>query len=410
MASLRLSIGDSNDDIDIKNYITLCDNFIFVDRDEFDRCGNLGSITFSQLRDLCRKNKLSYPLFFANHAKILQLVETYNADLYGKIDEKKILTIGSRGGDLDIRRIRWIVADVIEKQKIYKQYGYNTDLRDEKIVKYLKNTQKSVEEQAAYVCHKLDLSHNKLHNECRTKNDAFKYLAAQLSSQHIHVFREVRNAMPQNIPSGLNISGIYIRDNYNPAIFIGNELSLYPDEGVGRKIYTMIFLLVSIFKDYSFAVSINHSSAKMDNATKKKLSEIHRITNEILMPKEHLGTTSFADIKDIEMTANTLKVSPTALVVRLAKLGLLRKDVEDSMKEELTKKYTDYIRAKRAEDKRRREAGQGTGPPLGRIYKSYHGDFIDFVRLNVPDAQRRAIFDSRISYGRSYAKYEDIYA
>lgn len=408
MSHLKLSIGDSSKDISMSNYIDLCDNFIFVNRNEADRYKSQGSITFSQLRDLCRKNKLSYPLFFAETTRIKELIEVYNTRLYGKIDENTVLVLGSREGDLDIRRIRWIIADISEKQKIYKKHGYNKNLQNDGIVKFLKNSQKSVEEQAMYICNKVSMFRDDI-QKSKSKNEALKYIERTLGACHIHVYREVKNAMPQNLPDDLMISGVYIRDNYNPAIFIGNELSLYPDEGVGRKIYTTVFLLVSIFKDYSFAVKINHDNPKMDDITKKKLSEIHMITNEILMPKEYFKSVTINDISDIEREARILKVSPTALTVRLAKLKILQKDTADEIKERLKVKYEFYIRKKRIEDKGKRNAGINTGPPLSKIYKSYHGDFIEFIKSNVPDTQRKIIFESRVSYGRGYAKYEDLY-
>lgn len=408
MNSLKLSIGDNESDINVAVYTLLCDNFIFSGQEEADMYKKQGYTTFKQLRTLSRKNKFSYPLFFAEEGRVKSLIETYNSRLYGKIDENTVLVMGSREGNLDVRSMRWIISDISEKQKIYKTYGYNTNLQDEKIVKYLKSSPKTIEDQVEYICKKVGISSEDIRS-CKTKRDAFKYLCDKLSSIHIHVFREVKNAMPQNLPENMMVSGIYIRDNYNPAIFIGNELSLYPEEGIGRKIYTTVFLLVSIFKDYSFAVKINHENPRMDSDTKKKLSQIHAITNEILMPKQYLESITLNGIDDIRREAHVLKVSPTALTVRLSILKILQRKVADKFKAQLRSEYEISIKKKKAEDKRKREAGVNTGPPLSRTYKSYHGDFIDFVRNNVPETQRKSVFESRISYGRNYARYEDLY-
>ena len=409
MSSLKLSIGDNKSDISLATYSALCDNFIFAGKEEAEIYKNQCHVTFKQLRTLCRKNKFSYPLFLANEDTINSLIETYNTRLYGKIDENSVLVMGSRESLVDVRSMRWIIADISEKQKVYKNYGFNTNLQDEKIVKFLKNSKKSISDQVDYIRSKIDLSSEDMRNNCKTKNDAFKYITDKLSLIHVHVYREVKNAMPQNLPESMMISGIYIRDNYNPAIFIGNELSLHPNEGIGRKIYTTIFLLVAIFKDYSFAVKINHDNPKMDAETKKKLSEIHDITNEILMPKEYLESISISTIEDVKREADVLKVSPTALTVRLSRLKLLDKDTANEIKEVLRSEYDTFIKKKHAENKKKRDSGINTGPPLSVTYKSYHGDFIDFVKNNVPEAQRKSIFESRVSYGRSYAKYEDLY-
>lgn len=408
MTALMLKIGDCDSDIDSEVYDVLCESFIFIDEEKTAKYKLNGYITFNQLRELCRKNHFSYPLFFADKKKIEDIVEKYNSALYGKINEQQVLTMGARDGIIDIRRMRWIIADIVEKQKIYKTYGRGLNLCNEKIVKFLKKSQESIEKQAQYICDKIEYSVEDMIN-CHTKPAAFKYLTDKLTAKQIHVFREVRGAMPQNISKDTQISGMYIRDNYHPAIFIGNELSLYPDEGIGRKIYTTMFLVVSVFKDYSFAVKINHENPKMDSETNAKLSEIHEITNEILMPLEYVKSLKISNIKDIKTESEKIKISPTALAVRLAKLGFLKKEVADRIIEELRFEYVNYIKQRRAKDKEKRDAGIHTGPSLKRIYKNYHGDFIDFVRNSVPISERKKIFDVRISYGRSYAKYEDIY-
>ena len=407
-STVILTIGGNNPHIDKDVFYDICENFIFIKKDKINEHGRRGSITFNQLVDISRSNKFSYPLFFASKDRVANLISTYNSKLYGKISESKVLTMGTRDKEFDVRGIRWIVADIAEKQKIYKQFGSTRNLQEEQIVKFLKNSTYSIAEQAKYIVSKIDISLDYLRG-LSSKHKALKYLEGKLSENQIHVYREAKGVMPQNLPTDFLISGVYIRDNYNPVIFIGNELSLYPEEGVGRKIYTLIFLLVSLFKDYSFAVQINHESPHMDRQTKGKLSDIYEITNEILMPEGYLRGLTFDDIDDIKEMSGVLKVSPTALTVRLSLLGILDKTASESIKKQLVEEYRAYVSKLKAIDRERRNAGKSTGPPLRNLCKSYHGDFIDFVGRNIPENLRRDVFSRRISYGRSYVKYEDLY-
>lgn len=405
---LKLTIGGLNSHIDINNYVNLCDNFIFLGREDAEKYKSQGSITFKQLRNMCRRDKLSYPLFFADTQKVDNLIKTYNDNLYGKINEKTVLTIGSRDKNVDVRNMRWIIADIAEKQKIYKEFGNNTNLNKTGVVKFLKNSKKNVSEQAEYILTKVGISRDEIIQQ-KGKAKALKYLEGKLSQSQIHVYRQAGSAMPQTLPKDFIFSGVYIRDNFNPVIFLGNEFSLYPEEGAGRKIYTLAFLLVSIFKDYSFVVYIDQGSSEMDDATKRKLSEIHAITNAILMPEAYLRGLRISTIDQIKDESTKLKVSPTALTVRLSMLGILSYDKAQKIKDQLQDEYLAYTRSIRAKNKENRKLGKNTGPSLAALCKSYQGDFIDFVKNNVPEVRRREIFESRISYGRQYIKYEDLY-
>ena len=407
--SLRLSIGGVGADIDAGVYANLCDNFIFVERDLAEKYKMQNSLTFKQLRNMCRSNHFSYPLYFAEEKRINGIIKSYNNKIYGKIDEKKSLILGTRDEPRDVRAIRWIIADIIEKQKIYKQYGYNVNLRKGQLVGFLKKSPKSIGEQTKYILQKTGINHEDILSK-RSKADALSYLQEKLTSLQIHVYCQAGNAMPQHIPKDFMISGFFVRDNYNPVIFLGNELSLYPSEGTGRKIYTLVFLLVAIFKDYSFVLTLDHGNPTMDDGVKKKLKDIHNITNSILMPEDYLDKLDITTIDHIKEAADKLKVSPTALTVRLSMTQKLDPKKADAIKDVLRKEYNDFIRSKREKDKEKREqTGKSAGPSLKTLCKSYNGDFIDFVRLNVPERNRREIFVSRISYGRQNIKYEDFY-
>jgi hypothetical protein len=249
-------------DIDASLYRLLHENYIYIDRLSSDKYLRNRQITFTQLRRLSRANGFSYALFFIKSAQLNNVIKTQNDILFESIDNKEIIA-GTRNGLADIRAIRWIIADLVAKKAIYKKYGNKVKLNN--IVKFLSSSSKSVSDQADYILKTITINRDDIWR-MKNKKDTYKYLCGQLSKNNIHVSTEAMNCMPQNVPSDMDLSGVYIRDNYNPMILICNEISGHPDEGLGRKIYTLIFLLVSIFKGQSFAVSISKSDYTVNKA------------------------------------------------------------------------------------------------------------------------------------------------
>ena len=399
---IAISKSATKTSISTEVYSLLHENFIYSDRELSQGYMNKKQITFVQLRKLCRKNNFNYALFFAGINHLKKIINEQNSELFGSLDRKEIIA-GTRSGTVDIRAIRWIIGDLIAKKDLYKKYGNSQKL---KIVKFLRNSSRSVPDQANYILETLGISRNDLLAKT-TKKAAYKFLCKTLSNNNIHVSTEANNCMPQNVPKELEMSGIYIRDNFNPMIFICNEISGHPDEGMGRKIYTLVFLLTSICKGRSFAISINKENYSVDISKNKYLAKIHKITNEILMPKNYFKEGTYSNKKEILAESGRLKVTPTALLVRLKALKKLDCDYA-MLKGEFSKDFEQFVSSQRKKRAQERKSGKTGGPTPKTMYKSYQGDFVNFIKTQVPANMREQLFDKHIVYGKSFIEFGDI--
>ena len=354
-----------------------------------------GSVTYKNLKEASRKLNIPHTLFFADYDQLSKLLKERNKRIFGALDGRHI--VASRGEILDIRVIAPIIQDVLAKQKIYNEYSRKKC--PQKIIKYLASSNKSVAEQAKYITRKLGIDMREFRSKTN-RREAFHYLRNRLSANQIHVFVEAKNYMPINIPNDVELSGFYIRNNAHPCIFITNELNEYPVEGMSRKMYTLLFLVVCIFKGVSYAVHIDKKSYEC-NYEKFKPALIHKIVGNILLSDEEVEQIEFDENGNfMEKYSLRYKISKTALLNRLQDRSLLSPETYRRLKlkaEEYFRQKAQELREKR---KKKTKDKKGGGPRPKVMIEFYQGDFIRFLKVAVPERLRQRFFSKHVSYSR----------
>lgn len=376
--------------LDARVFNLLCENFCLLEHPLYVKAIHDKYITLTNLASLARAANLSYSLFFAQFTKIKALIDTQNDELFGTLDEKFIL--GTRGELLDIRWVRRIVLDLSRKQKLFSKYRRSDRLNN--IVGRLKTSRRTIREQADYVLEATDIDMEVL-RKYSNKRDVLKYLRACLAKKNIHVSIEAQNCMPQSVPEKLkkSLSGFYIRDPRNPYLFICNELSGHPEAGAGRKIYTLLFLLVCIFKDKSYAVSISRDTYRVDKKKYRQLEVVHAIVNEILMPRTEIDSESIYDYDSLSKAASRYKVTPKALLQRLYDTRVIQSySTYDQLSDEC-KKHFDFS----VQQNRNRHGGS---PSQAVMVEYYQGDFLHFLRTEVPQRERNNLAKKHVLFNR----------
>lgn len=176
-----------------------------------------------------------------------------------------------------------------------------------------------------------DINRNDL--QCKNFERALDYLIKKIGAKNINISRGVWKGgiLPEvkNINSVYkNTSGFVLKDERIPFIFLPDEIN--PDEAIGRRIYTLIYLIVCIGLDeYDFYLESNFKA----NALKKSGLEAkkHEIVSAILLPEEETEKlrASHIDNAVISRLASVYKITPTAVVVTLKRRGLIdRKEYE----------------------------------------------------------------------------------
>lgn len=384
-------------ELDQRVFDLLCENFCLVDDPIYLAAIENEYINLTDLAKLARSVGLPYAIFFATFERVRNLIELQNTELFGILDGKYI--IGARGAPIDIRGIRRIILDLSRKQKLYNKYHSTSRL--ESIVGFLKESKHSTREQADYILSETGIDLEQFRHYAK-KSDAFTYLRRQLAAKNIHVSVEARNYMPQSIPDQIKkqFSGIYIRDWKNPYLFICNELSGSPELGPGRKIYTLMFLLVCLFKDKSYAVSISRDTYSVDKKKYKQLSGIYEIVNELLMPLAEIKSeVSPLDYEELEKLSRKYNVTPKAVLQRLYDTRVIGSyDDYKELSDECARRFAALV--KKGKDKH-------SGSPGADVMIAYYqGDFLTFVQTYVPEAVRNDIMRKHISFNRLHYKLE----
>ncbi len=166
----------------------------------------------------------------------------------------------------------------------------------------------------------------------KSAETALKYLIETSESKNINISRGVLKGGILPEVKGVNqvyknTSGFVIKDDYIPFIFLPDEIN--PDEVIGRRIYTLVYLLVCIgLDDFNFYVEseFKASALKTSGSESKK----HIIVSGILLPEDETEKLRGTDItKDIiSQLTSKYKITPTAVVVTLRRRGIIKTKAE----------------------------------------------------------------------------------
>lgn len=165
----------------------------------------------------------------------------------------------------------------------------------------------------------LDINYLRLAKTNKTK--AFAYIAALLEKQNVFVAQSTIPAyMPQTIHPNVKFSGICVRDKMCPFIFLNNKDNSSSYEPEGRRVLTLVLLAVCLAKLEFGPVSYSENAKDLiDN-------EDYAIAEEVLMPCEEIRNLKITSLKSLKEHSDIFCVTPSALLMRLRRLKLVKDD------------------------------------------------------------------------------------
>jgi|WetSurMetagenome_2_1015567.scaffolds.fasta_scaffold00882_18 hypothetical protein len=235
----------------------------------------------------------------------------------------------------------------------------------------------------------------------QTKEKALEYLIAQVELKKINVSRGVLKAGVLPEVSGVNkiyknTSGFVIKDVKIPFIFLPDEIN--PDEVIGRRIYTLFYLLTCVgLNDYSFFLESEFvaSSIKSTGLEKKK----HDIVTGILLPHEVTSILDKANInKELILSiASRYKITPTAVVVTLRRRKIINSEEYDLL---LPEPY----------ELTNRRSGQGRRLKIHNAVEKFCGKVaFDAINQGISSKSLKSVEAQYLMFGRvkkiEYIKY-----
>ncbi len=271
-----------------------------------------GSMSFAALVEMARKAEIPYPLFFASRDVVDEQLRIKRKRLLEGFSAKREFAMNSRN------RVELHQVELLVKNLQFKQHYLRKDktLGKNAIVGLLKKPGVSVEEDAAKLMAALKLLPMEL-SGTRDKEGALALLVDKLEAQNVLVAQSAKDYMPQQMPKGAIFSGMTVKDNKVPFIFIASGDEGEKFEPAGRRVFTLTLLAVLVARGKFATVTYNGHTT---DATSRREYEL---TAEILMPAADFHRTDLTDLEAIRAASDLYKVTPSAVVMRAQRLKLL---------------------------------------------------------------------------------------
>ncbi|MEK7625929.1 MAG: hypothetical protein AAB423_01050 [Patescibacteria group bacterium] len=394
---MHISIRHKQVQIEDRTFRYLFDNSPLYEDRKYLEARKKGSIAMSELVELARLARINYALFFMPFDSLAPMIEKENEKIFQGFSGN--FTISIRGKKVNLNLVRMVIKDLKIKQTFIRKYlgaGNNPH------PKYLVNSSRSVAEQAQCILDKIDVS-LKDFRATKSKPAAMMYLIDKLEKQNILVALETSTNMPQNMNRAKGVSGVYVKDKRFPYLFIANEGQQDFESGAGRKIFTIMYLVVCMFKGESKMVSLN------DIAKESSDDEIYQIVEEMLLPINDLPRKTIYNLEDIDKLSDNLKLTGRAILVRLKHVGLLTD--EDNYWVLMSSLKTRFERSQVAQRTAIKEGKSRYVPNVPQNIVAYHGKaFVSILKSLHSDGKltQRQI-NLHLAYGRGDIRTSDVF-
>lgn len=138
----------------------------------------------------------------------------------------------------------------------------------------------------------------------------------RLEANQVLVSRSVQNYMPQRL-THVQFSGMTVRDNKVPYIFLAGGDHGDDQEPVGRTIFTLALMTVLVARRIFAPMTWDGGSTETGPGRE------YDIAGAMLMPAERMRRLAFASLDEVKAASNEFKVTASAVAVRAMRLGLI---------------------------------------------------------------------------------------
>ena len=345
-----LSLGGVETPVDREVFSALFESSVVATYAGVRNALNGSPLPFQEFLKLATQAEIPYPLFFAPlpvvraqlHMKTQKLMSGFTKAHFSMHSRQRV----------ELRDVELIVKDLLRKQELLRRF--DKSLVDNQIVGIIRGSKRGLEQDAEIVRAALGLGPHDTRN-ARTKAAAVELLIRKLESRQVFVARSSQHYMPQEMPHHAKFSGMTIRDKKVPFIFLasGNEgEQLEPD---GRKLFTLTLLTVLIARG-TFA-PVNYDGHTTDATSPRE----YELTAEILLPAADMRNLAFGDLDDIRSVAETFRVTPSAVAMRVWRLNLISRTTFENHMDTLRDEYA------------RREKPRLSSPLAVNALRKYNG-------------------------------------
>lgn len=321
---MNVTLDRTSVPIDREVFAALVEQSVVCDRAAVRDALRDATISYRKLVALSRDAEIPYPLFFAPAPVVEEQLRIKREKLMKGFNKKTEFAMNSRNR-VHLPQVELLVKDLLRKQAYLRT---DKSLPRNEVVGLLRKPGATVADDAKRFMDKLELSPADLRG-AKNKTAALNLLVTKLEAQQVLVAQSVKKYMPQPMPKKAKFSGMTVKDTKVPYIFIASGDEGEKIEPVGRKVFTLTLLAVLVAR--SRFATVTYSSYTPDDKAHRE----YDITAEILMPTADFRLSDLSTLEAVQEVSEVYKVTPSAVVMRGRRLGLLRRDDADAYLKEL---------------------------------------------------------------------------
>lgn len=315
-----------HDDV-IRGVLSIYPEEQLVDRRFFIEAFSNGYLSYKGLMDECDSMLIPWQMFFLNPTNLKKQLENIEKNRKSKF-RKSFFTKRESAGKVTSKRI----IDRLIRLQDYITNNFKQQLSKHPFCASMKG--KTTDECIKIFTDSFDINMDTFRGKSQI-DTALEYLIEKIESKNINISRGVLKGgvLPELKGAGTvykNTSGFVIKDENIPFIFLPDDLN--PDEAFGRRIYTLVYLLVSIgIDEYDFYIESNFKASALK--TKGSEAKRHKITTAILLPEAETEKLRGTGVTQTEIAnlSKTHKITPTAVVVTLKRRGVINQEEYESL-------------------------------------------------------------------------------
>jgi hypothetical protein len=331
--TIEVVIAGSAVPVEREVFVTLFENSVVNDRADVRKALASGRMTYEKFVKMSRTADIPYPLFFAPLPVVQEQLRIKTHKLMSGFT-KDSFSMNSRNR-LHLADVELIVKDLIRKQQLLKA---DPTLHKNAVVGLIRRPGRTVADDSAKLMNALEISRADI-RKYKPKARAVDVIVEKLEAQQVLVSRSAKDHMPQRLPARAKFSGMTIKDAKVPYIFLASGDEGEHLEPAGRKVFTLTLLSVLLARG-TFA-PVTYDGHTNDTTAPRE----YEVTAEILMPElEVRSEADFGSLDAIKDYAEICKVTPSAVVMRGRRLGILNHDTSKNYLVELAQEYGDRIR------------------------------------------------------------------
>ena len=349
--------------LDLGVFSLLFDSTVMRRSNKYYKALDNKEMNFDGFRKMARDAEVPYPLFFLSEEQAENRVKDYVKRVFFGTSKGEI-SIASRG-DINRADISLILKDLTRKQILLKEF-----ITEEcPLPKCIKKSSLNVAEQAESIRAIIGYDIHEIEN--LNKERSYNHLVNCLARNNVFVSLYSHGYCPQDIPKKLCFSGIAINDKHCPFLFVKAGDYDSSIEPWGRRMFTIGLLLSSLCYGECKPVTMDGKSRDLSS------NKHYLFAEEFLMPEYLIRHTTVTSRLELDSAARKFAVSPSAMVLRLFRLGIFNDAEKEYYLDELEDEYQDQLQ--------KRKGGNRITPDKG------------ILRYNNPELVKRYIdfFDNK---------------